>query len=61
MNTKDYKYHPVDGGMSLRDWLAGQALGGLSVGIEVTTTPEGVATRAYRLADAVLAAREEKP
>lgn len=47
------------GGMSLRDWFAGQALAGLCV--EMRTDSEAyrakIAVRAYELADAMLAAR----
>jgi hypothetical protein len=47
-------------GMSLRDWFAGQALAGLvaqpTMGRVIDT-----ASIAYRVADAMLAAREVKP
>jgi hypothetical protein len=53
--------HPyADNGMSLRDWFAGQALAWVTsmpanaVGFDV------VAAAAYKLADAMLAARESK-
>jgi hypothetical protein len=44
-------------GMSLRDWLAGQALAAMAdryPGLE-----QQVATRAYKLADALLAERDK--
>lgn len=48
-------------GMSLRDWLAGQAitsfLQGRTVGQMADGVPENVASQAYRLADAMLAER----
>lgn len=48
-------------GMSLRDWFAGQALTGLASGHDNTGgwawTPENVATTAYIIADAMLAAK----
>jgi hypothetical protein len=47
-------YQDTDG-MSLRDWFAGQALTGVQA-----PTAEGVAAAAYRVADAMLAAREGK-
>lgn len=48
------------GGMSLRDWFAGQALIGVSQDPEsYGWAPEGIATRAYKLADAMLEARKK--
>lgn len=48
-------------GMSLRDWFAGQALMGISVGYEVNGEPlpgnDTLAREAYCIADAMLAAR----
>jgi hypothetical protein len=52
-----------DSSMSLRDWFAGQALNGLLshvVGVK-KGTPTAYARRAYDYADAMLAARKEKP
>lgn len=50
-------------GMTLRDWFAGQALMGIeaSQGIagEFVATAEGVAERAYRMADAMLKERDK--
>lgn len=43
-------------GMSLRDWFAGQALAGMDVD---GGSPETNARWAYRVADAMLAARKE--
>lgn len=45
-------------GMTLRDWFAGQALSALS-GIINDSGPE-FATRAYQIADAMIAERNKK-
>ena len=47
-------------GMSLRDYFAGQALAGLLTE-DGDAPPEEWAMAAYRLADAMIAARNEKP
>ncbi len=51
------------GGMTLLDWFAGQALGGLIAGPNVYAGPirsaEDVADLAYAYADAMLAARKQ--
>jgi hypothetical protein len=51
-----------NGGMSLRDWFAGQALAGLMsncTGDGLSTwLPESAAFRAYTIADAMLEARK---
>lgn len=47
-------------GMSLRDWFAGQALTGLSSGLEDGTHWAAIAHDAYCIADAMLHARERK-
>ena len=44
-------------GMSLRDWFAGQALAGLLSQEGVEASPETDAAWAYKVADAMLAAR----
>lgn len=52
---------PAYGGMSLRDWFAGQALAGMMAS-EVdgsTYNEDPAAERAYRFADAMLAEREK--
>jgi hypothetical protein len=50
---------PYAPGMSLRDWFAGQALCGLMANDE--QAPESVfAKEAYRMADAMIAARNAK-
>lgn len=46
----------TSGGMSLRDWFAGQALAGL---LACPTGPTDVVTTAYRLAESMLRAREQ--
>lgn len=51
---------PAGWGMSLRDYFAGQALIGLTLHRDMYGwTPEGVATAAYNLADAMLAERDK--
>lgn len=47
-------------GLSMRDWFAGQALAGATKHEGCQPGPEGMAKRAYALADAMLAAREAK-
>lgn len=47
-------------GMTLRDWFAGQALAGLCNGAHGYGA-ENTAAEAYSVADAMLAARKEKP
>ena len=46
------------GGMSLRDWFAGQALAGLLACPEVTGSEHTLTKSAYNYADAMLKARE---
>lgn len=50
------------GGMSLRDWFAGQALASMTVAPDYSKGPcnAEMARRAYCIADAMLAARKEK-
>lgn len=53
-------YTTAQGGMSLRDWFAGQALIGLlhpGYAADTMRAPE----HAYRLADAMIEARKVKP
>ena len=59
-----YETHP---GMTLRDWFAGKALSGIlaesfgcdpNAGIPPPWQPEHAAERAYRMADAMLKARD---
>jgi hypothetical protein len=52
-----WEYHSQ--GMTLRDHFAGQALGGLLKGVE-TPNYEAAAKIAYRMADAMIAARKEQ-
>ena len=62
------------GGMTLRDWFAGQAIGPLMAsdgfekvfyaqcpGLDIGELPSFAATTAYQIADAMLRAREAKP
>lgn len=51
----------IGGGMTLRDWFAGQALMGLLPSKSVVGFPTAYAQVAYEYADAMLAAREVKP
>ncbi len=48
--------HDGHNGMSLRDWFAGQALVGAAQYQSCQPSPEGMAQRAYELADAMLKA-----
>lgn len=53
-------YEGPCGGMSLRDWFAGQALAGTTQ--KFTPIATGlIAQQAYKIADAMLKARETKP
>lgn len=45
-------------GMSLRDWFAGQALGGMLASRYPPTTPAKAVLLAYEVADAMLAERK---
>jgi len=67
-HISDNTYIPLaEGGMSLRDWFAGQALAGISMatttaaihGIGKVPPPEIEAEWAFATADAMLAEREE--
>lgn len=47
-------------GMSLRDYFAGQVLGGMTADVTTATMNEhDIATYCWRIADAMLRAREE--
>ena len=46
------------GGMTLRDWFAGQALAGLYADSNVNISAEKAAEAVYKTADAMLKARE---
>ena len=54
--------NPHRGGMTLRDWFAGQAVSGwlASYGEDQTARATDVAKFAYEVADAMLAARPSK-
>ncbi len=47
------------GGMTLRDWFAGQALQGVLASLQIPHQWDEIAQSAYRGADAMLAARKE--
>jgi len=51
----DPRNHTLGGGMSLRDWFAGQALA--TAYAQHETSPDNTAEWAYQVADAMLAAR----
>jgi hypothetical protein len=51
----------LGGGMSLRDWFAGQALAGIIAADDHTGEPSDIGLVAYALADAMLAARNSTP
>ena len=62
--TVNAKYELIDGGMTLRDYFAGQVLAGcFSANIIVSEvkveTPEAYAIFAYSIADAMLVEREK--
>lgn len=60
-NPNAYSQFPVGIGMTLRDYFAGQALAAMPAEI-LTGEPDSVVAKAsYKLADAMLAAREAKP
>lgn len=46
-----------NGGMTLRDYFAGQALAGLARGVGLDLERHDLAQRAYNIADAMLAER----
>ena len=50
----------VKPGMSLRDWLAGQALSNQALGQAYHNRPDLLAEHAYEYADAMLTHREKK-
>lgn len=63
---RDPSFSTVAGGMSLRDWFAGQALAGLLPSIssirrndQYQTGEEAVAAQAFALADTMLTEREK--
>lgn len=78
-NPPAFPVSTIDGftheGMALRDWFAGQAVGGILAnsenavsGAEPTNSalsnpgfPQWLAMTAYRVADAMLAARTQEP
>lgn len=49
-------WHYADPGMTLRDWFAGMALQGMTANHDCQVNP--AAEKAYRYADAMLAARK---
>ena len=53
---------PEQGGMTLRDWFASQALVGFLSGASGSNSvdPEVISTTAYRVADSMLRARERE-
>ena len=64
-DAQSWAVHSV-GGMTLRDYFAGQALTNVDVRIPMsddddTPSPRAIANYMYVIADAMLAAREAKP
>ena len=58
-HSNDPRSYESEPGMSLRDWFAGQALAGkMSIDSIEYLTPQDIADRCYRQADAMLAARQ---
>lgn len=57
----DWTLQDVTSGMSLRDWFAGQALAGAVQHQPCQPAANGMAQRAYELADAMLAVRALRP
>ena len=53
--------HEVTGGMTLRDYFAARALTLVSASSKADRSVEEITNRAYRIADAMLKAREVKP
>ena len=60
METQEWDAHPHLSGMTLRDYFAAKAMQGLIVGVEAPRTAY-IAGASYAMADAMLAARKEKP
>lgn len=48
----------MEGGLSLRDYFAAKAMGGMLADPDVTAAWEDIAKASYKMADAMLAARE---
>ena len=53
----DPRLQIMSGGMSLRDWFAGQALANEALGRAYHNRPDILAAKAFEYADAMLAAR----
>jgi pyruvoyl-dependent arginine decarboxylase (PvlArgDC) len=60
LHTQWYSHVQSVGGMSLRDWFAGQALAGYLSESNSFSDPDKVAEFAYEYADAMLARRNLK-
>lgn len=54
-----YQQNPAHGGMTLRDWFAGQVLPTVLFISEEDDKAEDLAARTYKIADAMLAEREK--
>ena len=57
----EYGHPAACGGMTLRDWFAGQYLAGIHAGGATFASREMVAEEAFGVADAMLASREQQP
>lgn len=56
----DMEIGETDGGMTLRDYFAGQALAGFcATGLKAGNGPAGFASTAYEMADAMLRERDK--
>ena len=63
-NREQHLLDNINSGMALRDWFAGQALGHIPALLDVTeqnASCENIASHAYQIADAMLAARNNLP
>ena len=56
-HNPDFAYSAT--GMTLRDYFAGQVLVGIMTGSEYGVVPEKTATWCYKIADAMIEAREQ--
>ena len=59
----DPRNHTLGGGMTLRDWFAGQALAGIAANADwwACATDDQVARQAYLIADEMLAEMDGRP
>ena len=55
----DPRNHTLGGGMSMRDWFAGQALAGMTTRQSFHAIEDVAAMQAYAMADAMIAERSK--